>query len=638
MIVAWCFYVIGAALGKYIISIVDNLLFICLYDRYNIAFVACESLQNVTCNSDPSCYIDCNHIDCQNKFIISSESVNELSVSCSSSKSCLGTTILCPNGNCLINCNSLLSCYTMNIYAYQQTNLFLDCEFGSTCSSMNINADIANNVSITCKMPHYMNPNQPLKAICNHIDIDANNVNEMVYIECIASDSTDAPYYPCNGLSLQANYANKVIVHNMWSYANMNGIIHANYSTKFNISCSNEYSEPSCSGLILSGSADSATLICEGYGCGELSLYSENGITDWTFDFNGCGLCDMMDNKCIGNNFWYIYCDINDTYLQHVLFTGSGYFFYYTQFCRAVTSITNGFYNEKKSCSIHDDNGNQSNFNLLDIDADIIFPAIFVIFIVLPFIGLLYFNINELNHEASMKNKPSIAILRYILCANCLIIIAYWNLIYISMSEKMFVFPDDRYFVLLIAVSAYTLIELVRTIDGCTFQTVCEPFPAFCYECCDGIKPEINEQRIFRLSDSLLTHIFISFTNKATKNKLIFEYYNMRKYWNFKNVPFIITTFLNVLIWNISLILQYERFIKWFQIYPIIALFFVIIGVKIKYRKGTPYQDIFAIPLAPQQSQDGKSVVAEIIEQQEGETSGETPGETPGDDVRATIK
>lgn len=156
-----------------------------------VAMIA--SIINAQCSSGEECSVSCqNGMATACPTDIDGSSATYLNVNCTGNI-CQNRSITCPIAGCTINCNGDYACRGMTIeyngIVNDDGNISINCE-GSlyTCYYMNINAMYINNIEITC-----------------------------------ISSSLTYFYGPC-GYTLNADYANNVIINNNEGYASYKDI------------------------------------------------------------------------------------------------------------------------------------------------------------------------------------------------------------------------------------------------------------------------------------------------------------------------------------------------------------------------------------------------------------------------------
>ncbi len=180
------------------------------------------------------------------------------------------------------------SCINTTISAPDSNEINLLCLNDKSCQHLDINGKFSNVINIVCSS------NDTDLQICNNTNIIATNISNEFNLECEGYNACKNIYiiralYSGDIYATDANYVN------ILSYAN-----------DF-IWCVNEL-DCAFNLYLPSNDNDNNIITCQGYGCYNLNIYSENGLNDYIFKLNGCGICTQQ-YFCYSN--WNIFCGKN---------------------------------------------------------------------------------------------------------------------------------------------------------------------------------------------------------------------------------------------------------------------------------------------------------------------------------------
>ena len=250
---------------------------------------------------------------------------------------CNETKIYCPtdkNSRCDIKCVETGSCYLMMIEGDEYNLINMDCLSEGSCINTTISAPDAEEINVLCFehnacfgldidgkftktismvctsntstspwWDHYTHDQA-----CNYVNIIASNISGEFNLECDGQ-------YACENVYIDAKSASVININAIGVRPLYLSEIHGENADKVNIIsfaedsvyCANDVS---CAAqLYLPGYTDinspPTSITCQGYGCYNLNLYSKNGLFDYKFKLNGCGICNQ-GYLCYAD--WNIYC------------------------------------------------------------------------------------------------------------------------------------------------------------------------------------------------------------------------------------------------------------------------------------------------------------------------------------------
>ena len=293
------------------------------------ATIYCPLLdKETTSKQTTSCMIECLESNaCQNVKIYGGEKNNDkyklysLNITCSADKnSCVGLEINAYNidvieirtgqqsendfilygpmkplkdamiyaqniGNIKIGCNMYYGCYGLSVYVNQATRIDMNCMEANSCNDTNMNVSVSQVMQLQCK--------------------SANSCSGSYFI----ADEMD--YVSINGLD---------------KFALTNSTIYVSESDSVDIYCVSK-TRYACHDLIIyipSSLVDidvyNNVLFCEIYGCGELNIYSINGMQDVNVEIDSNCVCDNVYD-CIDS--WNLFCGTKENeYKNSSIFNG----------------------------------------------------------------------------------------------------------------------------------------------------------------------------------------------------------------------------------------------------------------------------------------------------------------------------
>lgn len=202
-----------------------------------------------------------------------------------------------------MDCLNIGSCLNTSISAPDAQEINLMCYDDYSCLGLNINGKFSKSINIICT-------SNSTQQSCNTLNIIATNISNELNIECYGE-------YGCENINIDALYGNIINLISKGIRPLYSSNIYASYAKKVNIisyaenyiwcandiSCASNFYLPSFNSK--SDKEPPTTITCQGLGCYNLNLYSLNGLLDYTFILNGCGICSA-GYSCYAD--WNIFC------------------------------------------------------------------------------------------------------------------------------------------------------------------------------------------------------------------------------------------------------------------------------------------------------------------------------------------